>query len=157
LGAVKLRPSNDGDSHFIYSSWLQSFREINVLKLKDLVSEAREYKTGPALWDRESYFKRQRHLIAEVLKVSEVSVCCSPDDEGQIFGFIVYRDYAPTIRIISYVYVKHTFRKLGMARKLFEALGECHVATHGGVSTKKLIQKAGLVYDPFFDYELGAK
>ncbi len=152
---LKFRPHNSEDVHFIYSSWLQSFREINVLKVKskEPLGETLEFKTGPALWDKEVYYKRQRQLIDTILAKSNVLICCNPEDEGQIYGYVVYRDYSPDIRIISYLYVKHPFRKLGFAGRLFGELGACHVATHGGCSTKKLITRAGLIYDPFFEYD----
>jgi len=149
---IKFRDHTEADLAFIYSSWIKSFREINIKKIRE-GDEVKEYKTGCALWDIDVYFKRQRQIIDRVIPVSFVSIACSPEDAGQIIGFIVYRDYSPEIRIVSYVYVKHNFRKLGIARRLYEQLGPCRVATHGGVSTRKLIQKAELVYDPFFDYE----
>lgn len=155
-----LRPGRDSDTGFIYSSWLQSFREINTVKLRtggvgrDGYPETKDLPTGPALLDHDKYFFHQRGVINAILPVSKILCAVNPDDDDQLYGYAIYRDLSDEIRIVSYVYTKHTFRKMGIARKLFEALAPCHIATHGGPFTRKLLAKVKLVYDPSYDIKL---
>jgi ribosomal protein S18 acetylase RimI-like enzyme len=133
---------------------------MNIFKLRsgrtrqDGHAETTDVLTGPALWEHDRYYKHQRHIINEVLKISEVLVASNPDDKGQVYGYVVYRDFSDEIRVISFLYVKSTFRKMGVAKSLFEKIQDAHVCTHAGPSVAKLIKKAGLIYDPVFDLKL---
>jgi predicted GNAT family acetyltransferase len=157
---INFRDRCSNDESFIFSSWIQSFRDINVLNLRtgktrpDGKPHIKNIDTGPALWESDRYFKRQRDIVVAVLGASKTLVASNPEDPDQVYGYVVYRDYSPDIRVLSFLYVKHTFRKMGVAKALYEKIADCHVATHAGPSVAKLIRRVGLIYDPFFDYEL---
>lgn len=154
------RKGRESDLAFVYSSWLQSFRDINILKVKtggeraDGFPETKEVSTGPALYERERYFKNQRDLVTAILKNSELTVVVNPEDPDQLYGYAVHRELTPGVRVLSYLYIKHPFRRMGLAKALYQNIGGAQVVTHGSPSTRKLIATQKLVYDPFIDLKL---
>jgi hypothetical protein len=101
-----LRPPNPNDLNFIYSSWINSYNDNNFFNpIK-----------GPA------YYGYQKLLINKLLNQSEVSVICNPEDKDQIFGYAVYELRPDSEPIIHWLYIKYTFRKLGLARFLLDSI-----------------------------------
>jgi ribosomal protein S18 acetylase RimI-like enzyme len=127
------------DTNFLYNSWLKSFREsINCI-------------------ENEIFFKNHTKLLDKILKVSEVFIACNPEDEDQIFGYVV-RQKLGEISIIHYIYVKHTYRRLGfgnMMMDLFKAGQDIpHVTTHHTRMMDVVGEKWNLVFDPYLLLEL---
>lgn len=126
----QLRPGNKADESFYYSSWLKSFRDASLVSgISNTV-----------------YYSRFHDLIENLLNdpLTAVVVACSPDDPEQIFGYCV-ATIADTGNVLHWVYIKHPFRKFGIARDM---VGKVSPVVH----TTKARPSAALgnsVYDPF--------
>lgn len=124
---VSLRPATQADLNFILSSWVKSYRE----HAGDM--------PGPI------YYEGQRNLVTTLLQRCGATIACDPDDPSAIFGYVVSEKRGPVV-VVHYVYVKHTLRRLGIARQLLAEVGArgCHY-THqtkiGRVIGKKMEAK----------------
>lgn len=116
--AHRLRSAVAGDTSLIINSW---------------VSEHRHAPAARFVRDAE-YFVDQRQLVIDLLRTSETLVACSPDEADHIFGYIVFGP-GP---VVSWVYVKSSYRRIGLADVLLEAAfparadGDCLFATQAG-------------------------
>lgn len=93
-----IRKAEKTDEAFIYSTWLRGlyygnpwFREI----------------------DQETFFSKYHGVIENVLSKASVDVACLEEDPDTVLGYVVYRG-----PILDWVFVKKSFRKFGIARKL---------------------------------------
>ena len=133
---VHLRPGKAADLNFILSSWLQSYR-IGMKNISNAV-----------------YYDNMRPLAMKVLECSSVLIACAPDDEDQILGFVVFRRQYD-LAIVSYLYVKQSHRKLGIADHLFQhaaAGDEVTIATHFLPWLDAAFKKRSIVFNPFVDF-----
>lgn len=97
---IELRLNTPADESFIYDSWLKSYQEQN-----------RDFKRMGI----RTYYAGYKKILMGILDSALVVIACNPDDKDQIYGFIVAEADAD---IVHYLYVKYTFRKLGIARRL---------------------------------------
>lgn len=97
---VTLRPMRANDEPYVYSNWLNSYRQSK---------RAREFPN-------DVYFAGQKRLVEITLAHSITKMACASDDESLIYGFICC-----ATGVLHYVYVKHAFRGFGIARLM---LGE---------------------------------
>lgn len=93
----------DSDHNFILSSWLKSFHG----------SKFAGSLAADVYWT--AYGETIRRLLAD--PDIKVTVACTTDDADQILGYIVHADSARA-PVVHYLYVKQTFRRLGIARQL---------------------------------------
>lgn len=131
-----IRPAQETDIPFILNSWLKSFRmgtfNVNVANT--------------------IYFTEQHKLVEKILKRSTVLIACESNDVANIYGYIVF-EKIEGILTIHYMYIKHTFRGLGLSKVLLENAG--HDKEAGGLYThntrvgEKVAIKANLVYHPY--------
>lgn len=147
---VKTRAAKESDANFILSTWLKSYRESDFAK------------SIP----NEIYFSFHQTLINRILtnENTALTILCTPEDEDQILGYIVYNTKAP---IIFFTYIKYTFRRLGFGNMLFSAVkadmiktlnlaeqnehGErlLIMCTHKFKMWGRIAAKYGLVYNPY--------
>lgn len=66
------------------------------------------------------YFKYHRHLALQLLASSQVLVACSEEDPDIVYGWICVE---PDQETLHYIYVKHPFRRQGIAKSLLKASG----------------------------------
>jgi GNAT superfamily N-acetyltransferase len=102
---VTFRPFSASDHNFIMNSWLKSWRN-----------------GPPRQLPNEQYYREQTFVVQQILANSRVVVACNPEDETQIFGYIVAQD-SPAARFVHYLYVKQPYRRLGIARALVKETG----------------------------------
>lgn len=142
-----IRQGTIDDASFIYSSWLRSYRDHS--SYADFIP-------------KEIYYKCQARVIENLLKNCGVSIACNPEDNEQIFGYVVYSPSNIGVSIIHYIYVKHPYRRLGIATTLKEYVKHetCHdnalplVATHEtGMLKTTFAEKWNIIFNP---YLLGA-
>lgn len=133
---IRLRPANAEDVSFIFSSWLRSFR--GSLFASSIMNEI--------------YFSEHHKTIEKILKHYEVIVACNTEDPSQIYGFIC-AGYTDNILTIHYIYVKHPFRRMGIAKAMLESYEYNHeyvgVYTHQTKIAQKLANKYNLIYHPY--------
>ncbi len=126
-----LRPLLPDDEAFVCSSFLRSARSEPAYKLMD-----------PSV-----YYARLKPM-AESMARGSGSVACDVEDPWHIFGWISV--VAPERRC-RYLYVKHTFRRAGIARSLWDSafgLGPVVVCSHVGRIFPAVRAKLSLSYEP---------
>lgn len=133
---VMLRGIQEDDLHFIFSSWLKSYRSSNFAK--NITNTI--------------YFDQQHKLIEHLLSSSQVVIACRKEDPKEIFGYIVASKIG-NVFAVHYVYVKHLFRHLGIGKLLLNSLNpqdaQAMCYTHDTPTATRLAAKFGLVYHPF--------
>ncbi len=135
-GQIRLRNATDSDVPFIFNSWLKNFR------------------TSPTtLGIASPVFYQQHHKVLEGLcKRASLTVACNNTDIGQIYGYLCCEKVEDTL-VIHFIYVKETFRRLGVARMLLEAQGWGPKMpifyTHKTRMTIALSDKFPIVYNPY--------
>jgi ribosomal protein S18 acetylase RimI-like enzyme len=133
---IRIRKATEADVAFIFNSWLKSFRDSAFARsITDTI-----------------YFNEHHRVIEELLKNCEVFIACDEKDVSQIYGYIC-AEYIEGIFCVHYVYVKHTYRNLGIAKKLASQYNyNPDVATlisHCTSTASKLTEKFKLVHSPY--------
>lgn len=138
---VQIRNAIESDVPFIFNSWLKSYRGANAAK----------NISNPV------YFDFQHQAIESLLKRSQVFVLCSPDDQSQVFGYVVC-EKLEDIDIVHYIYIKYAFRGMGLGQMLLKHANiDAQVGgfyTHETHSTVKLAQNSKFVYNPYLAVKL---
>lgn len=129
-----IRKPTEADLNFLYNSWLKSLRQ------------------SLSTVDNTIFYGNHKKLIEELVTKCRVVISCNPEDITQIFGYIVF-EIIEDISILHYVYVKHPFRKLGIATELFKFIDHnselpC-VASHYTRIFETIGPKWGLVFNPY--------
>ena len=133
---ITLRLANEADLPFIFNSWLRS------------------YKTSHFAKNIEStiYYSEQHKVIEKLLQSYDTIVACDPNDSSQIYGFI-NAGYTDNFFTLNYIYVKHTFRHMGIGKSLLNAFDHDNqyigIYTHANHVARKLDQKYNMIYHPY--------
>ena len=84
-------------------------------------------------------------------------VACNPSDPSQLYGYILAGEEEGVI-VIHFLYVKHTFRNMGIGKTLLDAVGHSSdnaaVYTHHTRMADRLSSKYNLVYHPYLLFDL---
>lgn len=98
---VKTRALTESDLSFLYNSWLKSYRDSSFAE--------------PI--SNNEYFGFHKAVIERIIERANVVILCNPEDESQIYGYSVSEQVAELV-IVHYIYVKQTYRNLGLAKQL---------------------------------------
>ena len=101
---------------------------------------------------RDTYLLRHRETIGRLLARSEVAVACNPENIGQIFGWAAGESLEQSRPILHYVYVKCSFRRLGIGRALFDAITDSKprpLCSHWSEVCCGKGDRLGLEFDPY--------
>lgn len=101
---IALRGAQSEDLNFIRHSWAKSFRH-NCFWPKKIPHQV--------------YFPVHRMLINQALERSTAIMAVNPENENQIFGYIIVENEAD-FYCVHYLYVKSLFRGFGIANQLIE-------------------------------------
>jgi len=133
---VRLRAANDEDLPFIFNSWLKSFRDSSFAR--DIPSTI--------------YFTDHHKVIERLLKTSVVMISCNEEDPSQLYGYAV-GSQEDGIFVLHFIYVKYTFRNLGIGTLLLTSFGHtgesASVYTHRNNLATKLAAKYNFIYHPY--------
>jgi len=131
----KMRTPKDEDVSFIFNSWLKSYRSSAFAK--DQCNTV--------------YYDNYKKIVGSIINRSLITVLCNPEDEDHLFGYVVF-EYLPSDNLlVHYIYIKHTYRKAGLAKKLIENIRKSQNPiltshnTHVCQTTKSIIY----IYDPY--------
>lgn len=108
---VEIRPAVIGDVPFIFNSWLKSYRDAGAV-------------TGIA---NETYYKEHHDVIERILMApgAQALIVCNKEHPEQIYAYLVGTIDAQSATI-HWLYTKHPFRRLHMARTLFDTFNAMH-------------------------------
>jgi GNAT superfamily N-acetyltransferase len=133
---IAIREAQEGDIPFLFSSWLKSFRSGLM----------------PKKVDNTIFFSEHHKLAERLLKRSKTLVATDPADPATIYGYLVF-ERIEGIFVLHYVYVKHTFRAMGVMRQLMAATEQdfklAGLFSHMTEIMERLALKYNLVYHPY--------
>lgn len=130
MDAIHTRPYTKEDEAFIFATWLRSYRNSSQF--------ARNI-------EHDTFYKWHHLIVERILErpTSRTLVAHPKDDPNIILGYLVTETQAPE-NYIHWVFVKRPFRRMGVARKLFQAaevnMDTAHF-THWTFTVNDLIQK----------------
>ena len=132
---IHVRSMTEADVPLVMNSWLKSFRDC-----------AATWGVG-----NDEYYATQKKVITKLLEVSSVAIACDPSDHEQVFGWVCWTPRNKDV-VIHYVYVKHLFQRMGVARELMEVANPHDLpiyATHVGPASNDLKATVPHRYKPF--------
>ena len=137
---IRLRPLIEDDLAFIFNSWLKSYRFSHLAeKITNTI-----------------YFADHHKVIERLIEDSKVVVACNEEDPSQVYGYVV-GGALDGIALLHFIYVKHTFRNMGVGKTLLAAMGhdkeKAGVYTHHTRMADKLAAKYNFVYHPYLMFE----
>lgn len=132
---IKIRKAIPNDLDFITASWLNSAYDTQKRDLK-----------------KDVFFPNHNRMIKERLPFMKCLVACNPEDEDQIYGYIVYNRPG----ILHFGYTKSYYRRFGVfARLLAEATIQPPITvTHKAPSYKILEGKYSFMFNPYLFIEV---
>lgn len=138
-GHVTIRRAQSSDLPFVFSSWLNSY-------------ESSGWARGVR---RRTYFTRHHAVVSELLsRPSCVVLVAALEEDPDVI--LAWAALEPVSSTVHYVYVKESWRRLGLARRLLDELpGGVQVYTHRTMGphgrVERLIRQhlAGASYDPY--------
>jgi hypothetical protein len=102
---------------------------------------------------RNVFFKKYKKQIIAIFGISKAIIACNPEDEDQIFGFVVYR-FKIDLPIISCIFVKAPFRHMGIGTQLMTLVSpDIKIITHINKNYEWWLKGIGCNYDPFIDWK----
>jgi GNAT superfamily N-acetyltransferase len=126
---IQFREAVENDLEFVFSSWLHSYRVSPLAR------------TIP----KTSYYEGHHKVIERLVVKSRVICAVDPEDSNHIYGWCCWEN--STTPVLHYVYVKFSFRRLGIGSRLIEPVGTEFLYTHETAPFKALCQ-AGK-YNPY--------
>lgn len=133
---IVFRQANKEDINFIFNAWLKSFRNsMFASKLSNTV-----------------YFSEHHKIVEKLITNSNVIVACPEDDTTNIIGFIC-ASTVEGVKCFHYVYVKQSFRNLGIAKMLLHAFNfdpaTASIYTHHTRPMDTLQHKYNMLHQPY--------
>lgn len=139
---IVFRPASPEDFPFICKSWLKTHRES--LEVRGIGNT--------------TYYNHFSPLINKLLCKRTVNtiVVCSKSDPNQLYGFISYA-CEEGVTFIHFIYIKSTYRKLGLAKQLLRILFKeaesetliCTFATPTFFRLREEKPELNLIYNPY--------
>ena len=103
----------------------------------------------------DTFFHHHKQVIEKILEKPDVHTIMIVEDTDldHIYGYAVVENLGEA-HIIHYVYVKHAYRKLGLAKTLLEAMipklgDKLTFVTHESRHHKQFKDKFNLEYSPY--------
>lgn len=134
---LKIRRANDEDIPFIFNSWLKSYKQSGILSRSVNAT---------------IYYDNHHKLIQKIAMRATFYIACDKNDPNNIYGFIA-GEYIENILVIHYAYIKHSFRRLGIAKELFNTFNHdtknASCFTHYTRCMERIAEKYNLIYHPY--------
>ena len=136
---ISYRPMNPKDNGFLYSTWLKSYRQMPYAQNMS----------------NDTFFYHHKQVVEKILAKPEtvITIICEDTDPNHIYGYSVVEKYGDA-SIIHYVYIKHSYRKLGLAGSLLKSqiplLGQkLTFVSHESRHHQAFKSKFALEYNPY--------
>ncbi len=134
---IEIRRAKRSDIPFITSSWLKSNRHGYMVR------------SVP----NNIYYYNHHKILEELLPRSVVLVACNAEDPDQILGWMC-AEVVDTAMVIHYVYVKQSFRKFGIAKRIVNLMKTTEdppavMATHSNPEVRDLLKEKNIIYNPY--------
>lgn len=133
---IRLRKAEEGDIGFIFNSWLKSYRGSMFAKTMT----------------NTTYYTEHHKVVEKILKHHPTVIACNEEDPTQVYGYI-NAGYVDGIFCLNYIYIKHTYRNLGIGKALLNAYehdpSQASVYTHHTKMAERLAAKYNMVHHPY--------
>lgn len=133
---ISIREAQEGDIPFLFSSWLKSYRSGLL----------------PRQVDNTIFFSEHHKVVEKLLNRSKTLIAVDPDDPATIYGWLCF-ERIDGLFVLHYVYIKHTFRAMGVMRQLMLATEQdfklAGLFSHMTKIFERLSLKYNLVYNPY--------
>ena len=130
------RPAVGKDIPFIYATMLNSLRVDSVIG-----SSTR----------KSVFYNEYNPILDNILLNARVTVACLPDDSNVILGYAIHDG-----NLLHYVYIKEAFRLQGIAKDLYQHIGQPNIITHETKTAMPIIANSvNFIYNPFILYKKG--
>ena len=136
---IVYRQMTPKDSPFVYSTWLRSYRQMPFAQNMS----------------NDTFFHHHKQIIEKILSKpnTKVVMVCEDADPDHLYGYSVVEQYGDAT-IIHYVYIKHAYRKLGLAKNLittqYPLFGDkLTFVTHESRHHKQFKDKFNIEYNPY--------
>jgi len=133
---IQLRLADVKDIPFLFSAWLKSYR---VAKAVESIHN-------------NIYYAEHHKVLEHILQHFQVLIASDKSDDSHIYGFAV-GGKIEGINTIHYVYVKQTFRRLGIASALLKHFEIPQPTpffyTHETPVGKSMAKKLNGIYHPY--------
>lgn len=123
-----IRDATPSDLRFVHSSWFSSLWSA--------------WARGRI--NRKVYEWGQAARITRLLTASNVTVAFFPEVPDEVLGWACVQGDA-----LHYVYVKGTYRKMGIARGLVEGRVKCYTQRVEAKEGRALVSALGLEFNPY--------
>lgn len=141
---IRIREANQEDVAFIFNSWLKSYRQS--LFARNITNTI--------------YFDQHHKVLENLLKTNKVIIACNEKDPSQMYGYIC-AGKEDGIFVLHYIYVKHTYRNLGIGKELLNSfdhdINTAAVYTHHTRIAEKLAAKYNLLFHPYLLFNTEVK
>lgn len=127
-----IRPFRPDDEALVFASWLNSHAPNRDMRIS-----------------RDIYYQEQHALIRELMSTDTFLMAADREDPKLLFGWLA-GDELPIGRVLDYVFVKPTYRRMGVARALLDEFGKVDAYSHAGPVSPRLLPDA--VYDPYLNF-----
>ena len=136
----KLRATDAEDSSFIFNSWLKSYRNSDFAKAQC----------------NAVYFENHKQIIHSILERSLMVVVCNPEDDSHMFGYIIYEKLAGNNLLVHYLYIKHTYRRMKLAKALIDHVksSDNPILSSHYTNVCRHFNNPIVIYDPYKMFEI---
>ena len=125
----KIRTATESDLRFVHSSW-----------------HTNHWRTWAHKYvEREVYKSSQDRHIDLLMARSVVTVAFFPEVPDEVLGWACVEPYP---EVLHYVYVKGTYRRMGIARGLVEGRARCYTQ-YTDAAGRKFAEKVGITFNPY--------
>lgn len=136
---IKLRPPKPSDLNFIQSTFSKCIKKESSL--------GRSCST-------KVFYSEFAQVIDHLLSNSSVSVACNPDNEDQIFGYMIHDPST-----IHFVFIKSIYQNLNIAKEMIQEIfpDEKVLSFSFSTNASKKISNThpNLIFNPFSLYRKG--
>lgn len=135
---VRLRGLAASDEAFVLSSWLKSYRDGALVRhIPNTI-----------------YYDNHHELVKGLLKNGTTMVACDPEAPDILYGYINFEVSVSNELLIHYVYIKHSFRKMGVMTAMLREIvdKESPTAMYGTHMVSGMLhwaKKHGVIYNPY--------
>ena len=141
---IRIRNISAEDLNFVFNSWLKSYR----------ASAFSRSVTNTI------YFDNHHKLIEKYVLAGNHYIACDQNDPSQIFGYVV-AERVDGILVIHYLYVKQSFRNMGIGKLLLEQVGfdvkTASIFTHMSEQANRLAAKYNFIYHPYLAFNVSER
>jgi GNAT superfamily N-acetyltransferase len=98
------------------------------------------------------YFSEHHKVLEQIAKQGTILLAVNPEDVSQIYGYIA-ASRIDGILVIHYVYVKHPYRRFGIAKTLLNQFehdpGAAACYTHHTKVIERVAPRYNMIYHPY--------